>query len=48
MARGRPLSAGILIGLLTFKPHLGLLIPFALVASPSSPAGSGASSLRRP
>lgn len=32
MARGRPLSAGILIGLLTFKPHLGLLIPFALVA----------------
>jgi hypothetical protein len=32
MARGRPLLAGILIGLLTFKPHLGLLVPFALIA----------------
>ncbi len=32
MARGRPLLAGILIGLLTFKPHLGLLLPFALIA----------------
>ncbi|MDX1575241.1 MAG: glycosyltransferase family 87 protein [Kiloniellales bacterium] len=32
MARRRPLSAGLLIGLLTFKPHLGLLVPFALFA----------------
>ena len=32
MARGRPLRAGLLIGLLTFKPQLGLLLPFALVA----------------
>ena len=32
MARGRPLLAGLLIGLLTFKPHLGLLVPFALIA----------------
>jgi hypothetical protein len=28
----RPILAGILIGLLTFKPHLGLLIPVALIA----------------
>jgi alpha-1,2-mannosyltransferase len=28
----RPVGAGILIGLLIFKPHLGLLIPFALIA----------------
>jgi hypothetical protein len=28
----RPVLAGILIGLLSFKPHLGLLIPFALLA----------------
>ncbi len=28
----RPLLAGVLIGLLTFKPTLGLLLPFALVA----------------
>jgi len=32
LARGRPVAAGILIGLLTFKPHLGLLVPFALIA----------------
>jgi len=32
LARGRPMAAGILIGLLTFKPHLGLLVPFALIA----------------
>jgi len=32
LARRRPLGAGALIGLLTFKPHLGLLIPFALIA----------------
>ena len=30
---GRPFWAGILIGLLTFKPHFGLLLPFALVAA---------------
>lgn len=29
----RPILAGILIGLLTLKPHLGLLLPFALAAS---------------
>ncbi len=28
----RPLAAGTLFGLLTFKPHLGLLIPVALLA----------------
>jgi hypothetical protein len=28
----QPLLAGILIGLLAFKPHLGLLIPIALIA----------------
>ncbi|WP_407529085.1 glycosyltransferase family 87 protein [Methylobacterium oryzisoli] len=28
----RPVLAGILFGLLTFKPHLGLILPFALVA----------------
>ncbi len=28
----RPLLAGLLIGLLTYKPHLGLLFPIALVA----------------
>lgn len=27
----RPIVAGILIGLMTFKPHLGLLIPVALI-----------------
>lgn len=30
--RGRHLAAGLLIGLMTFKPHLGVLIPFALLA----------------
>lgn len=30
---GRPVLAGLFIGLLTIKPQLGLLIPFALVAS---------------
>ena len=29
----RPAAAGVLIGLLSFKPHLGLLIPFALLAA---------------
>ncbi|MCP5382499.1 MAG: DUF2029 domain-containing protein [Kordiimonadaceae bacterium] len=28
----KPLLSGMLIGLLTFKPHLGILIPFALLA----------------
>jgi len=28
----RPVAAGILIGLLTFKPHLGVLFPIALIA----------------
>ncbi len=28
----RPLCAGVLLGLLTYKPHLGLLFPIALVA----------------
>ena len=29
----RPVLAGILIGLLTLKPHLGILLPFCLLAS---------------
>lgn len=29
----RPIAAGILIGLLTFKPHLGILIPLALICA---------------
>ena len=29
----RPVPAGILIGLLAFKPHLGLLLPVALIAA---------------
>jgi hypothetical protein len=28
----RPVLAGVLFGLLTFKPHLGLVLPFALLA----------------
>jgi len=28
----RPILSGVLIGLLTFKPHLGIVLPFALVA----------------
>jgi hypothetical protein len=28
----RPIAAGVLLGLLTYKPHLGLLVPFVLVA----------------
>lgn len=28
----RPLLAGVLFGLLTFKPHLGLVVPFVLLA----------------
>jgi len=30
--RGQPLLAGVLIGLASFKPHLGVLIPVALLA----------------
>lgn len=29
----KPIVAGLLLGLLTFKPHLGVLIPFALIIS---------------
>jgi hypothetical protein len=29
----RPILAGVFVGLLAFKPHLGLLIPLALIAS---------------
>ena len=32
LLESRPLSAGVLIGLLTYKPHLGLLLPIALAA----------------
>lgn len=28
----RPIAAGVLLGLLTYKPHLGLLFPIALIA----------------
>lgn len=28
----RPMLAGVLFGMLTFKPHLGIVVPFALVA----------------
>src|SRR5262249_28594194 len=28
----QPIAAGILFGLLTFKPHLGVVLPFALLA----------------
>lgn len=33
LGAGRPIFAGVLIGLLTIKPQLGLLLPFALVAA---------------
>ncbi len=33
LAPKRPIVAGILFGLLTVKPHLGLLVPFCLLAS---------------
>jgi arabinofuranan 3-O-arabinosyltransferase len=32
LVRQRPIMAGVLLGLLTFKPHLGLLFPIALIA----------------
>ena len=33
MAPKRPVFAGVLFGLLTIKPHLGILVPFCLIAS---------------
>lgn len=33
LAPARPILAGVLFGLLTIKPHLGILIPFCLLAS---------------
>ncbi|MFP6749428.1 MAG: glycosyltransferase family 87 protein [Alphaproteobacteria bacterium] len=38
----RPVVAGILFGLLTFKPHLGILIPIALIAMRQWPAAAAA------
>jgi len=32
LLESRPLVAGMLLGLLTYKPHLGLLVPFVLAA----------------
>jgi len=32
LMRSRPVIAGVLLGLLTYKPHLGLLFPVALIA----------------
>ncbi len=32
LMRSRPIMAGVLLGLLTYKPHLGLLFPIALIA----------------
>ena len=32
LLESRPLAAGVLLGLLTYKPHLGLLVPFILAA----------------
>ena len=33
----RPILAGVLFGLLTFKPHLGLVLAFAFVVQPVQP-----------
>ena len=33
--RSRPILAGVLLGLLTVKPHLGIIVPFCLLASRS-------------
>jgi hypothetical protein len=33
LAPTRPVTAGILLGLLTIKPHIGVLVPFCLLAS---------------
>lgn len=38
LAPKRPLLAGLLFGLLTIKPHLGILVPFCLIASRNWPA----------
>lgn len=32
LMESRPIAAGVLLGLLTYKPHLGLLFPIALIA----------------
>ncbi|HKF70750.1 MAG TPA: glycosyltransferase family 87 protein [Stellaceae bacterium] len=32
MLESRPIAAGVLLGLLTYKPHLGLLVPLVLAA----------------
>lgn len=32
-SKSRPILAGVLLGLLTIKPHLGVLVPFCLLAS---------------
>src|SRR5579862_2858892 len=32
LLRSRPIAAGVLFGLLSFKPQLGMLLPFALIA----------------
>ncbi|HEX7947454.1 MAG TPA: glycosyltransferase family 87 protein [Phenylobacterium sp.] len=40
--RRRPFVAGVCLGLLAFKPHLGLLIPVALIASRNGRAFAGA------
>lgn len=42
LLRRRPLVAGLCLGLLAFKPHLGLLIPIALLASRNWRAFAGA------
>ena len=42
MLRRRPWLAGLCLGLLAFKPHLGLLIPVALLASRNWRAFAGA------
>ncbi len=33
LERQRPIAAGVLLGLLTYKPHLGMLFPLALIAA---------------
>jgi len=46
MAHRSPLRAGVLIGLLAFKPHLGLLLPFALVAGRQGRSPKSSATLR--
>jgi hypothetical protein len=43
----RPIFAGVLLGPLTYKPHLGLLFPIALVAADIGACLSPPGSLRR-